>query len=122
MEYLAKHRFADMSARKVRPFAAMIRGKSADEALQMLRFLPNRSARLLERVLKSALGNAEDRGASDIESLVVVESRVDDAPMFKRIMPRARGTAYPIKRRMSHIIVALAEEEQTPQEQEQAQA
>jgi large subunit ribosomal protein L22 len=111
MEYQAKQRYADMSARKVRPFAAMIRGKTADEAMQMLRFLPNKSARLLERVLKSALGNAEDRGARDIEELVVSESRVDDAPMMKRIMPRARGTAYPIKRRMSHIIITLSEED-----------
>jgi large subunit ribosomal protein L22 len=111
MEYQAKHRFADVSARKIRPFAAMIRGKSADEALQMLRFLPNRGAKLLEAVLKSALGNAEDRGARDIEALIVRESRVDGAPMFKRIQPRARGTAYPIKRRLSHIVVSLVEEE-----------
>ena len=107
MEYKAKHRYSDMSARKVRPFAAMIRGKTADEALQMLRFLPNRSARLLEAVVKSALGNAEDRGARDIDELVVVESRVDGGPMMKRIQPRARGTAYPIKRRYSHIHVVL---------------
>ena len=112
MEYRAKHRHSDMSARKVRPFAAMIRGKTADEAIQMLRFLPNRSARLLEAVLKSALGNAEDRGARDIEDLIVSEARVDDGPMLKRIMPRARGTAYPIKKRLSHIIVALAEQEE----------
>src|SRR5256714_15645801 len=124
MEYQAKHRFADVSARKIRPFAAMIRGKSADEALQMLRFLPNRGAKLLEAVLKSALGNAEDRGARDIEALIVKESRVDGAPMFKRIMPRARGTAYPIKRRMAHIIVALTEETGggEGEGQEQAQA
>jgi len=102
-----------MSARKVRPFAAMIRGKTADEALQALRFLPNRSARLLEAVLKSALGNAEDKGVRDIEELIVSEARVDDAPIMKRIMPRARGTAYPIKRRNSHIIVALSEEQVT---------
>ncbi|MFL5339692.1 MAG: 50S ribosomal protein L22 [Gemmataceae bacterium] len=111
MEYRAKHRHSDMSARKVRPFAAMIRGKTADEATQMLRFLPNRSARLLEAVLKSALGNAEDRGARNIEDLIVAEARVDDGPMLKRIMPRARGTAYPIKKRLSHIIVTLADEE-----------
>jgi len=113
MEYRAKHRYADMSARKIRPFAALIRGKTADEALQALRFLPNRSARLLEQVLKSALGNAEDKGVRDIEELIVTEARVDDAPMMKRIMPRARGTAYPIKRRNAHIIVALAEETET---------
>jgi large subunit ribosomal protein L22 len=109
MEYKAIHRYADMSPRKVRPFAALIRGRSADEALELLRFLPNKSARLLEAVVKSALGNAEDRGARDIEDLVVIESRVDGAPMMKRIQPRARGTAYPIKRRYSHIHVMLSD-------------
>ena len=82
----------------------------------MLKFLPNKSARLLEQVLKSALGNAEDRGARDIEELLVMESRVDDAPMFKRIMPRARGTAYPIKRRYCHVRVAVSDLEETPAE------
>src|SRR5919202_2089030 len=113
MEYKAKHRFADISARKVRPFAALIRGRPADEALELLRFLPNKSARLLEQVLKSALGNAEDKGARNIEDLVVVESCVDGGPMMKRIMPRARGTAYPIKRRYSHIYVTLSDGEDT---------
>src|SRR4051794_1493879 len=109
MEYRAIHRYADMSARKIRPFAALIRGRSADEALELLRFLPNKSARLLEQVLKSALGNAEDKGARNIDDLVVVESRVDGGPMMKRIMPRARGTAYPIKRRSAHIHVILSD-------------
>ena len=111
MRYTAHHRFADMAARKVRPFASLIRGRTADEALELLRFLPNKSARLLENVLKSALGNAEDKGARAIDDLVVIESRVDGGPMMKRIMPRARGTAYVIKRRYSHIHVTLADEE-----------
>ena len=111
MEYTAIHRYADMSARKVRPFANLIRGKSVDEALQLLRFVPNRGARLVEGVLKSAVGNAEDRGARDAEDLVVTESRIDDGPMFKRIMPRARGTAYPILRRICHVHVSIGEEE-----------
>lgn len=109
MEYKASHRFADMSARKVRPFATLIRGRPADEALELLRFLPNKSARLLEQVLKSALGNAEDRGARNIDDLVVLESRIDDGPIMKRIMPRARGTAYPIKRRYAHVRVTLSD-------------
>jgi large subunit ribosomal protein L22 len=111
-EYKASHRHADMSARKIRPFATLIRGKQADEALEMLRFLPNKSARLLEAVLKSALGNAEDKGARHIDELVVTESRVDGGPIMKRIMPRARGTAYPIKRRYSHIHVTLSDLEE----------
>ena len=112
MDYKAKHRFADMSPRKIRPFATLVRGKTADEALQLLRFLPNKSARLLENVIKSALGNAEDRGARDIEDLIVIESRVDGGPIMKRIMPRARGSAYPIKRRYAHIHVTLSDLEE----------
>lgn len=112
MEYKAIHRFADMSASKVRPFAALIRGKQVDEAMELLRFLPNKSARLLEKVIKSALGNAEDRGARHIDDLVVVESRVDGGPMMKRVMPRARGSANVMKRRMSHIHIKLSDLEE----------
>jgi large subunit ribosomal protein L22 len=115
MDYKAIHRYADMSARKVRPFAALIRGKPADEAIELLKFLPNKSARLLEQVLKSALGNAEDKGARNIEDLFVAESRVDGGPMMKRIQPRARGTAYPIKRRCSHIHIVLSDGEPIPE-------
>jgi large subunit ribosomal protein L22 len=109
MNYKAIYRHADMSARKIRPYAALIRGRMADEALELLRFYPNKSARLLEQVLKSALGNAEDRGARAVDDLVVTESRVDGGPMMKRIMPRARGTAYPIKRRYAHIHVTVSD-------------
>ena len=107
MRFLAKHRFADVTPRKMRPIAALIRGKSADEAMEALRFLPNRGARLIEAVLKSAVGNAEDRGVRDVDDLVVTESRIDGGPIMKRIQPRARGMAYPIKKRYSHIIVAV---------------
>jgi large subunit ribosomal protein L22 len=109
MEYRASHRFADQSPRKIRPFATLIRGRQVDEALELLRFLPNKSARLLEQVLRSALGNAEDKGARYLDDLVVTESRIDGGPMMKRIQPRARGTAYPIKRRYSHIHVTLSD-------------
>jgi large subunit ribosomal protein L22 len=110
MKYLAKHRFADVTPRKMRPFAQLIRGRRADEALEALRFYPNRSARLIEAVLKSALGNAEDRGARNIDDLIVIESRIDGGPVLKRIQPRARGTAYPIKKRYSHVVVAVGDE------------
>src|ERR1700682_2792410 len=109
MNYNAIYRHADMSPRKIRPYATLIRGRMADEALELLRFYPNKSARLLEQVLKSALGNAEYRGARNIDDLVVTESRVDGGPMMKRIMPRARGTAYVIKRRLAHIHLTLSD-------------
>jgi len=114
MDYQARHRFADMNARKIRQFADLIRGRVADEAMELLRFYPNKGARLLEGVLKSAMGNAEDRGARDKNELIVIESRVDGGPIMKRFMPRARGSAYPIKRRYAHIIVTLSDMEETP--------
>jgi large subunit ribosomal protein L22 len=111
MYYKALHKYADVSARKMRPFAQMVRGKNIDEALEALRFHPNRGARLIEVVLKSALGNAEDRGCRNLDDLIVGECRIDDGPMYKRIQPRARGTAFGILKRLSHIHVTLRDEE-----------
>ena len=107
MAYQASHRHARISARKVRPLARLIRGKRADEALAILRFQPQRGARLLEKVLKSALGNAEDRRSPNLDKLVVIEAHVDSGPMTKRMRPRARGMAHVIKKRMSHIHIAV---------------
>ncbi len=107
MAYEAVHRFARISARKVRPLANLVRGKFADEALDILRYHPNRGARLLEKVIRSALANAEDRRAPDLADLIVVDVRVDGGPMFKRMRPHARGMADVLKRRLSHIRVAL---------------
>ena len=107
MAYTATHKHARISARKVRSMANLIRGKHADEALDILKYMPHRGARMLEKVLKSALGNAEDRRAASVQNLVVVDARVDGGPMFKRIRPRARGMAFGILRRQSHIQVTL---------------
>jgi large subunit ribosomal protein L22 len=107
MAYTATHRFAQISARKVRPLANLIRGKHADEALDILKYMPHRGARMLEKVLKSALGNAEDRRSTNISDLVVVDARVDGGPIVKRIQPHARGMAFMIKKRMAHIRVSL---------------
>src|SRR5215213_8752143 len=109
MIYRAKHRFADVAPRKMRPLAQLVRGKNVDEALEQLRFYPNRGARLIEAVLKSAIGNAEDQGCRNLDDLVVTECRIDGGPMFKRIQPRARGTAFGIKRRLAHIVVTLTD-------------
>jgi large subunit ribosomal protein L22 len=111
--FQATHRFARISPRKVRPLADMIRGKYADEALDLLQYQPQRGARLLEKVIRSALGNAQDSEQTrdrtvDVDGLVVAEARIDNGPMFKRIRPRARGMAFMIKRRMAHIHIKLA--------------
>jgi large subunit ribosomal protein L22 len=116
MAYHATHRYARISAQKVRPLADMIRGKLAGDALDILRFQPHRGARMLEKVLKSAIGNARDsenaenKGrAVDAERLLVSAATVDGGPMFKRIRPRARGMAFVIRKRMSHINITLDE-------------
>jgi large subunit ribosomal protein L22 len=109
MFYNARHKNCDVAPRKMQPFAQLVRGKNADEAIELLKFMPNRGARMIEAVIKSALGNAEDKGCRSLDDLVVTECRIDGAPMFKRIQPRARGTAFGIKRRMSHIVIKLTD-------------
>jgi len=112
MAYHASHRYARISARKVRPLADLVRGKFADEALDILRYQPQRGARMLEKVILSALGNAQDPDQNPgqtvrTENLVVSEARVDNGPFFKRMRPRARGMSYMIKKRSSHIHITL---------------
>lgn len=107
MSYRASHRYARISARKVRPIADLIRGKHVDDALAILRYQPQRGARLIEKVLQSALGNAEEQRCPHMKDLVVVDCRIDGGPMFKRIRPRARGMAFGILRRMAHIHVSV---------------
>src|SRR5215469_13123029 len=108
-DYRATHRFARISVRKVRPLLDLIRGHYADDALDMLKYMPHRGARLIEQVLKSAMANAEDKGIRNVGELVVVDAHGDGGPMFKRLMPRARGMAYLIRRRSCHIAVGLAD-------------
>ncbi|MCA9033518.1 MAG: 50S ribosomal protein L22 [Planctomycetaceae bacterium] len=103
----ATHRFARISPTKVRPFADMIRGETAESGLNALKYVPNRGARFIEKVLKSAVANAEDRGVRNPDRLRIVEARVDGGPMFKRVQPRARGMAFLIRRRTAHIHVAV---------------
>ena len=112
MAFRATHKYARISARKVRPLADLVRGKFADEALELLQFQPHRGARMLEKVIKSAIGNAQDpdqnSGRSvNADRLVVTDARIDGGPMFKRIRPRARGTAYGILKRTAHITVVV---------------
>lgn len=107
MAYIAVHKHARISATKVRPLANLVRGKRVDDALAILRFQPQRGARMLEKVIKSAYANAEDRGAPNRAGLKITEVKVDGGPMFKRIRPGARGMAHVIKKRFAHITVAV---------------
>lgn len=112
MEFRSVHRHARISARKVRVIADMIRGKFADEAIEILRYQPERGAAMIMKVLQSAIGNARDPEQNKgrtiaLEDLIVSEARVDGGPMFKRIKPVSRGMAYMILKRSSHIHVAV---------------
>ena len=107
--YTATHRFARISVRKLLPILDLIRGKYADDAVDILKWMPHRGARMIEQVLKSAMANAEDKGVRNVGDLIVAEIRGDGGPMFKRLMPRARGMAYMIRRRSAHIRITLTD-------------
>jgi large subunit ribosomal protein L22 len=112
MSFNASHRGARISASKVRPLANLVRGKFVDEALDILRYQPHRGARLVENVIKSAMANAQDPDQNsgqitNTSELFISSVRVDCGPMFKRVRPRARGMAFMIKKRMSHIHVEI---------------
>ncbi|QEH32212.1 50S ribosomal protein L22 [Aquisphaera giovannonii] len=108
-QYKATHRFARISVRKLRPLLDLVRGKYADDAMDILKYMPHRGARMIEQVLKSAMANAEDQGIRNAGDLVIVDARGDGGPMFKRLMPRARGMAYLIRRRSAHIAIGLTD-------------
>ena len=107
--YKASHRFARISVRKLRPLLDLVRGKYADDALDVLKYMPHRGARMIEQVLKSAMANAEVEGVRDVGDLIVADARGDGGPMFKRMMPRARGMAYLIRKRFAHITIGLGD-------------
>lgn len=95
------------SPRKVRLVANLIKGKSVDIALLELAYLPKRSATPLQKLLKSAVANAKKDGFTSAD-LIVKNLTVDKGLVMKRIMPRARGTAAQILKRMSHIKLELS--------------
>ena len=106
-QYKARHRYVQMSARKIRPFADLVRGKFADEALELLACYPNRGARFVEAVIKSAIANAEDQRAQNIADLEIVDIRIDSGPMARRFRPKARGSSSVYFKRSSHITVIV---------------
>jgi large subunit ribosomal protein L22 len=109
MEAVAKHNFARISPQKARLVADLIRGKSVDQALEILTFSNKKAADLVKKVLESAIANAEHNEGADIDDLNVAKIFVDEGPVMKRIMPRAKGRADRILKRSSHITVVVAD-------------
>jgi large subunit ribosomal protein L22 len=107
METQAKLRNVRLSARKARLVVDMVRGKAIQDALNILRFSPQKTAPILSKLLKSAVANAEQKGVSDVDQLYVKTVMVDQGPALKRFMPRAMGRASRIRKPTSHITVVL---------------
>jgi len=111
MEARAIVRHVKMSPRKVRIVANMIRGKRVEDALGMLTLLPKKSAKIMSKLVNSAVANADDqaKGQGNVDTLVVKAITVDNGPIIKRWLPRAMGRANRIQRRTSHITVVVGE-------------
>lgn len=111
MEARAIAKYVRIAPRKVNLVAAEIRGKSVEEALGILKFTPKRGAKELEKVLKSAVANAENNLDLDRDSLYVSEAYANQGPTLKRWRPRSQGRAYSILKRTSHVGVVVTERE-----------
>ena len=108
MDAKATARFVRVTPRKVNQVCHLVRGLHVDEALQILQFTPKAGARVLEKVLKSAVSNAVNiEGKIDVDSLRIKEIRVGPGPTMKRFLPRAMGRATPILKRTSHVTVIV---------------
>lgn len=110
MEAKALARQIRISPQKARLIADLIRGKDVASAINTLRFMPKKGARIMRKVVESALANASQNEAIDVDTLYVKKIFIDGGPMLKRIMPRAQGRATRILKRTSHITVVLDEQ------------
>jgi large subunit ribosomal protein L22 len=109
-EASATLRYVRVSPRKARPVIDLIRGCDVNDALALLKFTPRAAARVVEKVLLSAVANGQQSGKEigDVDDLRVSQAYVDVGPTLKRFQPRAQGRAFSIHKRMSHITIAVA--------------
>lgn len=110
MAWQSQHRFARISARKARLIVDLIRGRDVQDALNILKFTPQRAAGMVSKVLSSAVASANEAEA-DVDRLFVQKAWIDEGPPIKRWRPKDRGRAHPILKRTSHITVVVEQEE-----------
>ena len=108
-EAKATLKFARISSRKVKIVADLIRGKDVDEALAIVKFTPKAASEIVEKLLKSAIANAENNHGMKINKLYVAEIYANQGPTLRRIRPAAKGSAVRIRKRTSHITIVLKE-------------
>lgn len=109
MEVIAHTKYSRISAKKAREVARELRGRPANEALELLKFIPRKAARLLHKTLHSAVANAENNHNLNSDDLVIKEAIVEEGPAFRRFKAAARGSAKPIRKRTSHLRIVLTE-------------
>lgn len=109
MAYQSKHRFCRIAPRKARLVMDLIRGRDVDDALTLLRFSKQRASVYIEKVIRSAVANANEQEAPARNTLYVRQAFVDPGPIIKRFQPKDRGKAHPINKRTSHLVVELDE-------------
>ena len=122
MQTQAVLKFVRLSPQKARLVADLVRGKKVDEALNILKFSNKKAARVLKKVLDSAIANAENNAGADVDELKVKEIFIDEGPTMKRTMPRAKGSADRIKKRTSHVTVRVSDEQQAKKAKPAAKA
>ncbi len=110
MEVKAVAKYIRISPQKVRMLVGAIKGKPAEAGLNALKFMPQKAAGIVEKVVKSAVANADQNPDIDVDSLVIRNILVDQGPTLKRFRARARGRGSRILKRTSHITVILAED------------
>ena len=110
MEVKAVTRFVRISPRKVRAIVDAIKGRPVEVALDTLQFMPQKSAPIVAKVIRSAAANADQNTNIDVDSLIVQHIQADQGPTLKRFRARARGRGTRILKRTSHITVILSEE------------
>ena len=109
IEARAVLKYTRISSRKVKIVADLIRGKKVDDALAIIKFTPKAGSEVLEKLLKSAIANAENNHHMNRQSLYISEIYANQGPTLKRIRPAAKGSAVRIRKRTSHITIVLKE-------------
>lgn len=109
MEARAVLRYVRISSQKVRMIIGAVKGKPVQTGLELLKFMPNKSAKILAKLVHSAVANADQNDHLDVDSLVIQNITADQGPTLKRFRARARGRGTQILKRTSHLTVVLAE-------------
>ncbi len=109
MEIRAVAKYVRISPQKVRMLIGAVKGKRAVEGVAMLKFMPQKAAALMEKVIRSAVANANQNANIDVDALMIRNITADPGPMLKRFRARARGRGTRILKRTAHITVTLSE-------------